>query len=140
MFYNNLKELERALTDAKAASNDADATLESERNDDTTLKAEKADLVAQIAEWEESLATARANLTEKEGELAALQGVVNTKNQVYIKAQSDVDNELADSDIMSIALRETLYFGKDFDDSFLKNNADYEYLSNEINCAISSFS
>ena len=132
--YNNLKELERALADARTASNEADAALESERNDDTNLKAEKADLVAQIAEWEESLATARANLSEKEGELAALQGVVNTKNQVYIKAQSDVNNELADSDIMSIALRETLYFGRDFDDSFLKNNADYEYLSNEINC------
>ena len=132
--YNNLKELERTLTDARTASNDAEATLASERADDTNLKAEKADLVAQIAEWEESLATARANLSAKEGELAALQAVVNTKNQIYIKAQSDVDNELADSEIMSIALRETLYFGRDFDDSFLKNNADYEYLSNEINC------
>lgn len=132
--YNHLKELERALTDARTASNEADAALESERTDDTNLKAEKADLVAQIAEWEESLATARANLAEKEGELAALQAIVNTKNQVYIKAQSDIDNELADSDIMSIALRETLYFGRDFDDSFLKDNADYEYLSNEINC------
>lgn len=132
--YNNLKELERALTDARTSSNEAEATLASERVDDTNLKAEKADLVAQIAEWEESLATARANLSAKESELAALQAVVNTKNQVYIKAQSDVDNELADSEIMSIALRETLYFGRDFDDSFLKNNADYEYLSNEINC------
>lgn len=132
--YNNLKELERALTEARTASNEAEATLESERTDDTNLKTEKADLVTQIAEWEESLATARANLSAKEGELAALQAVVNTKNQVYIKAQSDVDNELADSEIMSIALRETLYFGRDFDDSFLKNNADYEYLSNEINC------
>lgn len=132
--YNNLKELERALTDARTSSNEAEATLESERADDTNLKAEKADLVAQIAEWEESLATARANLSAKESELAALQAVVNTKNQIYIKAQSDIDNELADSEIMSIALRETLYFGRDFDDSFLKNNADYEYLSNEINC------
>lgn len=132
--YNNLKELEKALTNARTASNEAEATLESERADDTNLKTEKADLVTQIAEWEESLATARVNLSTKEGELAALQAVVNTKNQVYIKAQSDVDNELADSEIMSIALRETLYFGRDFDDSFLKNNADYEYLSNEINC------
>lgn len=132
--YNHLKELERALTDARNISSEADATLESEKNDDTTLKAEKADLVAQIAEWEESLAAARVNLAEKEGELAALQAVVNIKNQAYIKAQSDVDNELADSDIMSIALRETLYFGRDFDDSFLKDNADYEYLSSEINC------
>lgn len=132
--YNNLKELEKALTSARTASNEAEATLESERADDTNLKTEKADLVTQIAEWEESLATARVNLSTKEGELAALQAVVNTKNQVYIKAQSDVDNELADSEIMSIALRETLYFGRDFDDSFLKNNADYEYLSNEINC------
>ena len=132
--YNNLKELERALTDSRAAFNEAEATLDSERNDDTTLKAEKAELVAQIAEWEESLAIARSNLSTKEGELAELQAVVNTKNQVYIKAQSDLDSELADPDIMSIALRETLYFGRDFDDSFLKNNADYEYLSNEINC------
>ena len=132
--YNNLKNLENELNTARAASETADANLASEREDDTNLKTEKASLVSDIAEWEESLATARANLSQKEGELAALQAVVNTKNQVYIKAQSDVDNELADSDIMSIALRETLYFGRDFDDSFLKNNADYEYLSNEINC------
>lgn len=132
--YNNLKNLENELNAARATSETADANLASEREDDTNLKAEKASLVSEIAEWEDSLATARANLSQKEGELATLQGVVNTKNQVYIKAQSDIDNELADSDIMSIALRETLYFGRDFDDSFLKNNADYEYLRDEINC------
>ncbi len=134
MDYNNLMSLKEALENAQTALEEADNSLASEQEDDTNLRAERDSVLADIASWEESLATANANLTAKEGELSELQSIVNSQSAIYTRAQSDVDNELADPEIMSIALRETLYFGRDFDESFLQNNADYEYLTDEINC------
>lgn len=132
--YKALKELKKSAEEAEKALENAEEALTSEREDDKNLKEEKANLNQQIAEWEEGLSNAKAELTNRETQLSELQATVNAYTQPYIKYKSDVDNELADSEIMSIALRETLYFGRDFDDSFLKDNADYKYLSNEINC------
>lgn len=137
--YSNLMNLKSALDNAEADLQAAEEALASEREDDTTLKAEKDEIVEQITEREESLAIANTNLASKETQLAELQAAVSSRSSAYVRAQADLDNELADPEIMSIALRETLYFGRDFDDSFLQDNADYEYLRDEINCTNLSY-
>ncbi|MBR6612033.1 MAG: hypothetical protein IKK93_07335 [Campylobacter sp.] len=137
--YSNLMNLKSAFENAEADLQAAEEALASEREDDTNLRAEKDEIVEQIAEREDSLAIANTNLASKETQLAELQAAVSSRSSAYVRAQADLDNELADPEIMSIALRETLYFGRDFDDSFLQNNADYEYLRDEINCTNLSY-
>ena len=132
--YNVLQDLKRDLEDATTALATAEETLANEQAESTALRNQKTQLRAQLEEAETNLANSESALREKEVILHNKQTNVDSLLAIYNQAQHDVDNDIADETTMAQALAAALYFNDDFDDSFLENNADYNFLRNELNC------
>lgn len=138
--YTQLKTLERNLKNAEAAVSIAESNLAAQNTDKENLIREKAEITEQINEYENEISTYEAIAIELNRKYEELLNIVTVKSTAYEEAKSKVDNEIVDETIMKTAVDQTTYFGTDFDDSFLKDNEDYQYLMNGIDCTSLTYS
>lgn len=131
--YNSLQDTVREINELDSqieAANTNHASLEEELENLNTTKSE---IEAQKQEANASLDLANNNIAGLNETLNGLRDTAQAAQQELEAAQALVDNEIVDANILQTALDETLYFDDDFNDSFLQNNEDYEFLKN-MNC------